>query len=181
MARRHLTSVHHDGPEAPKACPRIARLASIRTHNNIKVPEHLNKLSTPIGYPLDSAYPRKARCMASPSVSSPQSGGTPGRYANRLRIYEFYSLRTLIRDHCVTDIIDTHGEERCDQSSATNIGTGANEKYVIDAHGKERCDLASGGPTVRTRTSTIGTRLVCCKVLRVRSAYTGFSHRKRIV
>ena len=25
MARRHLTSVHNDGPEAPKACPRIAR------------------------------------------------------------------------------------------------------------------------------------------------------------
>ena len=28
MARRHLTSVHRDGPEAPKACPRIARQAS---------------------------------------------------------------------------------------------------------------------------------------------------------
>ena len=51
MARRHLTSVHHDGPEAPKACPRIARLASIRTHNNIKVPEHLHKLSTPFWVP----------------------------------------------------------------------------------------------------------------------------------
>ena len=28
--------VQHDGPEAPKACPRIARLASIRTHNNTR-------------------------------------------------------------------------------------------------------------------------------------------------
>ena len=38
------------------------------------------------GYPLASACPCKARCMASPSVSSPRSEGTPGRHVNRLRI-----------------------------------------------------------------------------------------------
>ena len=78
MARRHLTSVHASPVWRPQ----------------YKVPEHLNNaVHSNLGYPLDSACPRKARCMTPPSVSRPQSGGTPGRHVNRLRIYEFTNLR----------------------------------------------------------------------------------------
>ena len=96
MARRHLTSVHHDGPEAPKACPRIARLASIRTHNNTKVPEHLHKLSTSYWVPscIPHARVRLVACFTFCEYST--VGGDTGAVVptvyefTNLRIYEFY-------------------------------------------------------------------------------------------
>ena len=61
------------------------------------------------GYPCASAYPRKARCMTPPSVSIPRSGGTPGRYVNRVRIYEFTNERIIIRRASAPDYAATQG------------------------------------------------------------------------